>query len=239
MSKEQCKQLTEAQEAVVSVLRESPNVWMTVGDLFPLLSGYAPSSGVLSNTVRHLTKKSCGVYTRKTYRGIEYMFSDTGRPPENSDAEGNDSCDVPICGPFATDTSDSKIIMDALCHYATSIIETHPATALRCAYLAGSGEFRPIGRNKSTPVATKKSSTVTESVQENQPEPIMPEMPEGMTQAELAISISNSGVLLSKSWSDLAKRVGMDADYFERIATNQAPASVRNLNRVYGAVFMQ
>lgn len=241
------KYLTERQMAVLAALKSASGEWLTarqIGEImYPDLPPSGSEIGAIGCTLIHLPEKCDGVEKQKD--GARSVYRWTG------DSDGETATVVrptPRCctmpqksitksDAFASElVSDSQLISEALLHYATTMIGKNPNAALRCAYLAGRGEFGPVTTVKSQPVA-KSVKPVIEKKPEHVGFTEIAVMPDDMDYETFVEEAAKAYSRCEFTYPEAARAAGISEDYFRKIVNGDAMPTRDTLMRVYYAIF--
>lgn len=239
--------------------------WISAPDVYRGLHGDEGGTRELSSmgcVMKYLPMKDTNVHVQAVGRVLVYKWTNEERPADEPISEplsrrslnakipdtGMKYGASPVVHPML-ENEDMKLIREVLEDYARLVIETKPAQALKCAFLSGklatmawagnAAQNPPDGYAYTKVEPSRPARRVIAPPCDEPDEPIeLAEMPEGMTYRELVDFIAKSGVKFGRDWREFASYAGMDADYFERVATGQvAQPSKHTMERVYSAIF--
>ncbi len=243
--------LTTQQERALAVLKAHPGEWMTSLAVLSEIDPDAPTdiraASYMGCSIRGLPLKVEGLEVRYDGKQERFEFAWVGGDTEEALVPNIRSI-APAVGAqkmksnpaitAAMPTEDAALVSEALLAYSTALVTAEPMKALRAAYLAGKGVAIAFATDAGSQARKLSPSAGPRStVEPPKPEPPAAEMPDDMTYDEMCDEIEKSGVKFGHSWAEFASRVGMDPEYFERIATRQGHPSKHTMERVYAAIF--
>lgn len=242
------KDLTKRQIGVIQALKSANGEWLSARDIGNIMYPDSPPRGAEISSIGcaliHLPEKC--EFVEKQKDGTWSVYRWTG---DNDSAVSVRA--VPRCGTapipptlvapkpdaFVSEpASDSQLISEALLYYATSMVGKNPNAALRCAYLAGKGEFGPVTVVKSQPVAKSvKAKPVVKA------EPVVEKelavMPDDMDYDTFVKNAMTAYVRCEFTYPEAAKAADISESYFRDIVNGKAMPTRQTLKRAYSAIF--